>query len=349
MNVVEPISDAVTGGLAAGAAEPRSGVDASGHTTERTCLNCGTALVGDYCHACGQRGHVHRSLGAFGHDLLHGVFHFEGKIWRTLPMLAWRPGELTRRYIDGQRASFVSPIALFLFFVFLMFAVISWTGLMDPQAAEKITLGINNTVKEQKETITKLEAERAKAVTEGQATDRIDRRLADAREELQVTEAFRDRGEIIDSRTPEQKANVAPWLRYPIEKIAKNPDLLAYKLKTNAYKFSWMLIPLSVPFMWLMFPFSSRWRLYDHTVFVTYSLCFMSLLAIAALLLVKAGQANAAGLLMFVVPWHWYRQLRGTYQLRRRGALARTLLLVVFTSITTTMFMFILLGLGVLD
>ena len=54
---------------------------------------------------------------------LHGVLHFEGKIWRTLPLLAWKPGELTRRYIDGERARFVSPIALFLFSVFLMFAV----------------------------------------------------------------------------------------------------------------------------------------------------------------------------------------------------------------------------------
>ena len=33
---------------------------------------------------------MHRTLGAFFHDLLHGVFHFEGRIWRTLPLLAWR-------------------------------------------------------------------------------------------------------------------------------------------------------------------------------------------------------------------------------------------------------------------
>ena len=57
---------------------------------------------------------------------------------------------------------------------------------------------------------------------------------------------------------------------------------MAYKLKTNAYKFSWLLIPLSVPFVWLLFPFSRRFRLYDHTVFVTYSLCFMSLLVVPA-------------------------------------------------------------------
>ena len=53
------------------------------------------------------------------------MFHFEGKIWRTLPMLAFQPGELTRRYIAGERARFVSPLALFLFSVFLMFAVVA--------------------------------------------------------------------------------------------------------------------------------------------------------------------------------------------------------------------------------
>ncbi|PMY00709.1 hypothetical protein C1Y22_37340, partial [Pseudomonas sp. MPR-R2A5] len=80
----------------------------------------GTSLQGDFCHACGQAGHVHRSLHSIGHDLLHGVFHFEGKIWRTLPMLAFHPGALTRRYIAGERERFVSPLALFLFSVFLM-------------------------------------------------------------------------------------------------------------------------------------------------------------------------------------------------------------------------------------
>ena len=104
-----------------------------GHTCETSCLNCGAALVGDYCHACGQHGHVHRTLTAFFHDLLHGVLHFEGKTWRTLPLLAWRPGQLTRAYIDGKRASFVSPLALFLFSVFLMFAVV--TSLTSPMTA----------------------------------------------------------------------------------------------------------------------------------------------------------------------------------------------------------------------
>ena len=128
MGEFEAIGDAVTGGIIGRAVEPKAGEAADGHTHEANCLNCGAALAGPYCHECGQHAHVHRTLAAFFHDFLHGVLHFEGKIWRTLPLLAWKPGELTRRYIDGQRARFVSPIALFLFCVFLMFARDGLTG-----------------------------------------------------------------------------------------------------------------------------------------------------------------------------------------------------------------------------
>ena len=85
-------------------------------------------MSGAYCAHCGQAAHIHRSLHSIGHDILHGVFHFEGKFWSTLPQLFFHPGQLTRRYIDGERAKFVSPMALFLFTVFTMFAVFSLTG-----------------------------------------------------------------------------------------------------------------------------------------------------------------------------------------------------------------------------
>jgi hypothetical protein len=103
MTGIEAIGDAATGALVGRAVEPEAG-ESAGHTHETRCLNCGCDLIGDYCHCCGQQAHVHRTVGAFWHDLLHGVLHFEGKIWRTLPMLALRPGELTRRYIAGERA-----------------------------------------------------------------------------------------------------------------------------------------------------------------------------------------------------------------------------------------------------
>ena len=305
MGEIEAVADAVTGGMLGRAVEPRAGED-DGHTHERYCLNCGMELSGPFCHACGQHAHVHRTLRAFFHDFLHGVLHFEGKIWRTLPMLAWKPGELTRRYIEGQRARFVSPIALFLFCVFLTFAVMGLTGGMEPN----FNKGDN-----------KVETLNAKAVQERN----------------------------VQLQTLDLKTNGVPgWLRTGIEKAKENPELLFYKVKSNAYKFSWALIPISVPFVWLLFPFSQRFRLYDHTVFVTYSLCFMMLL-LAVSTLVDLVAPTVANFAWLIPPAHMYRQLRGAYGVSRFGAIWRTIALVLFAFVAIGLFASLLLALGAFD
>ena len=96
--------------------------------TETNCANCGATLQGKYCHACGQSGHIHRSLLHMFEEVLHGLFHFDTKAWRTIPALIFRPGKLTKEYIEGKRTSYVSPLALFLFLIFLMFFVFSFTA-----------------------------------------------------------------------------------------------------------------------------------------------------------------------------------------------------------------------------
>ncbi len=130
-DVTGAVGDAVLGGAAAKAVEQEAGgttIGEDGHTEEESCLNCGTSLKGAHCHNCGQKAHVHRTLRGFMHDLVHGVLHFEGKFWRTMPLLIWRPGRVMREYIEGKRAKYVSPIALFLFTVFVSFAIFSAAG-----------------------------------------------------------------------------------------------------------------------------------------------------------------------------------------------------------------------------
>src|SRR5687767_8406794 len=122
----EAAGDVLTGAIVAGTIEGASGKKGpAAHGGQ--CLNCGATVDGAFCSSCGQRTHLHRSLLHLGHDILHGVFHFEGKLWRTIPELFFHPGRLTRRYIDGERAKFISPMALYLFSVFLMFGVFSFT------------------------------------------------------------------------------------------------------------------------------------------------------------------------------------------------------------------------------
>ena len=124
-NEFEAVGALATAGLIVKAAERKTGVDHhDAHDT--VCANCGAELTGPYCHVCGQRGHVHRSLLHMGEELVHGIAHFDGKVWTTLPLLAFKPGKLTRDYIEGRRATYVSPMGLFLFVVFLMFFAFSF-------------------------------------------------------------------------------------------------------------------------------------------------------------------------------------------------------------------------------
>src|SRR5215210_8590031 len=328
MGEFEALGDAVTGGIVARAVEAGTGKD--GKTDEVNCLNCGAALSGPYCHECGQHAHVHRTLRGFFHDFLHGVLHFEGKIWRTLPLLAWRPGELTRAYIDGQRARFVSPVALFLFSVFLTFAVMGLTGALDKAAAGASESDLASEVADAKERVADLEGDRLEALKERRATSKLDSRLREARAELAAIESAKALKEgKVDTSAVRFSSDLPDWVKDAAGDASANPELLFYKVKTNAYKFSWALIPISVPFVWLLFPFSRRFRLYDHTVFVTYSLCFMMLLLIVGSTLGLIWP-TIAGLLFFVPPFHMYRQLKGTYGLGRGGALWRTTLLVGF-------------------
>lgn len=344
----EAVGDAITGGVIGRAVEPKAGEGADGHTHETRCLNCGTDLAGSFCHQCGQHAHVHRTLTAFFHDFLHGVLHFEGKIWRTLPLLAWKPGELTRRYIEGQRASFVSPIALFLFCVFLTFAVVGLTsGSFDVRKAS------GDAVKELQRDQTKLAMlQQMRAGMKGPAGAGLDDEIADLKHEMTALEAVRD-GKIDASTLKIQSEflggilSVDPsskWLR----RAGQNPELLFYKLKTNAYKFSWALIPISVPFVWLLFPFSRRFRPYDHTVFVTYSLCFMMLL-LSVSSLVGLVSKSVASLAWFIPPVHMYRQLRGTYGVGKWSAVWRTAALTVFALIAISLFASLLVTIGALD
>lgn len=343
MSEVEGIGELVTGAAIAAAVEPTAGDEAV--ASDGACLNCSTPLTGAYCSACGQKARVHRSLRSFFGDMVQGLFNFEGKIWRTLPMLAWRPGEMTRRYVEGERARFISPVALYLFTVFAMFAVLNFTGTLNPDAAP-VGIDLGKVRSEEQAALKKLETERAAALSRRADVAAIDRRIAGKKEDLAAVVAMENGAPIQFDGAEEEDA--PEWLKAAASKIQRDPKQFVRKAQDAASKYSWLLIPLSAPFLWLLFPLNRRYHLYDHTVFVTYSLSFMMMLAIVAGLLVSANWIAVASLLLFLPPIHMYRQLRGAYRLGRISALLRTFLLVTFACVVSTLFLGFVFAIGAL-
>ena len=260
-------------------------------------------------------------------------------------------GALTRRYIHGERARFVSPLALFLFSVFLMFAVFgSIGGRSMTCAAISIPLrpAISARPPRRSEHGSPVWSKRRTA-TPGAAVSSLDARLVEARRELAAIETARSLAEGTSGGVIAERLNidlVSSALDARVRKALGDPQLLLYKLQNSAYKFAWALIPLSLPFMALIFAWRRQYRMYDHAVFVTYSLSAVILLLVAMAFVAATGIGVDWALLL--IPAHFFVQLKGAYALSNASAAWRSAALLVFSTMVMLVFAALLLVLGVL-
>lgn len=78
------------------------------------CLNCGAALHGSFCSACGQRSvPSDPTVAEVAGDAWQELSGYDGRIAATIRGLL-RPGYLTREYVAGRRARYLSPVRLYL-------------------------------------------------------------------------------------------------------------------------------------------------------------------------------------------------------------------------------------------
>lgn len=94
------------------------------------CANCSSTLSGPYCAHCGQKAtDYHRPFWWIAGEFLDAVFSFDSRTFRTIWLLFGEPGEFTRRYNSGQRASLLPPFRLFLIATVIFFLALQATGL----------------------------------------------------------------------------------------------------------------------------------------------------------------------------------------------------------------------------
>jgi hypothetical protein len=359
---LEAVGGAATGGLIAGAIEKPTG-----HAGEpqHACSDCGAELAGRFCHNCGQPAHVHRTLLHLGEELLHGVMHFDGRIWRTLPLLFFRPGRLTREWVEGKRTRYVSPLAMFLFTAFVLFMALSYM----PSGAQKETKTFAEVQAEAVQELAREKAQLAKAEADLKAAAPDDvadetRDFENARRDLAKAQAQ------VDGLAKLQAAGVTSgdWkellkaqgvredsvfktgdakLDVKIAEKLKNPELALYKFEQTFYKFSFLLVPISIPFVAALFLWKRGYTLYDHGVFILYSLTFVSTAIMLTALAFRLDLAGWAVLgITFAIPAHMFFQLKGAYRLRLWSALWRTFVLLIFCNVALSLFLLAVLRLG---
>lgn len=409
---IEAVGALASAGVVGAALEGREG----GPPGEGKCANCDAVISGRFCSNCGQHAYPHRKLVAVAGEFLNGLWHLDTKTWRTVPMVIFRPGTLTRNYVFGKRARYLSPLTMFLFAIFLMFFAFSTiqapTNVRDTQAevtAEQLTEARQELADAQAElerARTNPDADSPEGLEEGLAegaveiaqsqVERLERRLAE--QQVRAEQAARERaeeaapgdqtqttspaGETPPAAAPTNSPTVtvdvsgAPedgepqtWqdgmrelgesedfvvfgganseLNDRVRRKFANPDLALYQVQDAASKFSFLLAPLSLPFIALLFLWKRGVTLYDHMAYALYALSFAAILFSTVVLLGEIPWISwASAWLLLALPVHMYFHLKGAYALGWWSATWRTFFMLNFAYIVATVFLVLVVVLG---
>jgi|GEM_PF-518350 len=89
--------------------------EASAHEISAVCPDCGSPANGDYCHNCGEKIEPHLlSVRHYFREIFHEFLAFDSKFFRTLPALMFKPGFLSKEYVEGRRKKYLIPSRLYI-------------------------------------------------------------------------------------------------------------------------------------------------------------------------------------------------------------------------------------------
>ncbi len=149
------------------------------HQHLEACRNCGTITQGNFCQQCGQATHLHvPSAREFLHEFVAHYVALEGKLWHSLKLLIFKPGLLTREYIEGRRVRYVEPLRLYLSFSIIFFFIFKMSGVpIYGMNGEDAMVAVNST--------TKTVSAEIRAAQEAKKAQELEQGQRDAVQELQ--------------------------------------------------------------------------------------------------------------------------------------------------------------------
>lgn len=279
------------------------------------CPNCATPLQGPWCHACGQLAEdFHRSTVKLLAESVREFFDFDNRAWHTLPDLLFRPGRLTRAYLDGHRTPQVPPLRLFLVALVLLFLFgLNGTPNIPPQFD--------------------VPANREAALKKIDA----DRRLSPD-DKRDIEKDLKGVNVDIDGN----RSTEAKWLSVRIKNALAHPKEFIGTLQNWGERFAVLMLPLSAALLGLLFVFQRRFFLFDHIIFSMHSLTFLCLLLCATILWDRFTAIQIGGLPLLAAPVHLFFHMRGVYATSVFGTLFRMLVLFVGSVVG---FAFLVIGL----
>jgi len=299
------------------------------HLKERIakdCLNCGTEVAGRFCQQCGQENvEVKESFFQLLTHFVEDLTHFDGKLWKTLKLLLFKPGSLTKLYIDGKRASYIHPIRMYLF-ISAVFFLFMFTGEV-PEQPEKI--GTKNTQAKDfasgfQEGI-KLDldedAVKYKTIAEYNAAQQ---KLPSSKKDNLLDAVIKKKGIELNEKYSGDKLKIGKAL---IEKFEQYFSRMLY-----------ISLPIFAFFIWVLYRRNKNHYFVDHVIFSIHIYCaFYIILFIAQMVTIVHDFFfdQSSGIIAFLVPislfFYLYKSLRNHFNQSRKKTLLKYVILNILT------------------
>lgn len=349
------------------------------------CSNCGTALKGPICHSCGQDADTfHRPVWSLVLEVLDGFFSFDGRFWRTIPALMFRPGRITRHYLSGVRARYVQPFRLFIVASLAFFLVFSLDRDMfsgsgpdseqlaeaerilaqaetdDPEIAAQIDQ-LRERVGEAEEAQRAVEADPlVQQAQERQSRDEMERAMREALLPEDYPDAVRDEDggsvtrELADGTRMTVEADGVDVLPYSarayladrIGHVIQDPDSWWRAVQTWTPRMIFVLLPIYALLLALMHFWRRGLFLYDHLVVSLHFHSFLFFLMTA--LILASPLIGGWGIVIFALwsNFYLYRLHRRVYLNGRFMSLIRVILLDLIYLVVLSIAFLALLAVG---
>jgi hypothetical protein len=273
------------------------------------CLNCGTGLQGPFCHYCGQPDkNLMRFFPALLREMLEDFVDFDSRFMRTLKPLLFRPGKLTRDYLDGRRFRYVPPLRLYIFssLAFFFLAALLTSDFIEFETKvgpDGPAIGLQLDDAERQEIDAAIEE--LSGVNRSVAED-VARRIEEA--ESRAAEPAAEASDPFPEK-PEFDVNGKPWdqetnpLEVPLmpdwfnrwinqeiadsprkgKAVAENPNLFTDKMFDVLPATMFVLLPLVALLFKFWYLFSKKYYV-EHLIFALHNHAFIFTLAVVLLL-----------------------------------------------------------------
>jgi flagellar basal body-associated protein FliL len=299
------------------------------HLKERSskdCLNCGTEVAGRFCQQCGQENvEVKESFFQLLRHFVEDLTHFDGKLWKTVKLLLFKPGSLTKLYIEGKRASYIHPIRMYIFVsaVFFLFMFTGEAPVKPESAGSKA-----NTSKDF-----------ASGLQEGLEldidNDTVNYKTIAAYNAAQQKLSSSKKDNWLDAELKKKGIELNEKYGGDNLKIGK---ALIEKFENYFSRMLYISLPIFAFFIWVLYRRNKNHFFVDHIIFSIHIYCaFYIILFITQIVSIVNDffSDQLSGIIAFVVPlslvFYLYKSLKNHFNQSRKKTLLKCLILILLT------------------